>query len=112
MSTAIETQFYESLSDIPRIDVPQNLNLALSIKRDIFQFCARSCSCGADLADFPEGVILLSHPGLVGPFEQNLQLIGQGLKMPCTSLAKACSGPDRPPALVQDCLSSEIAKSR
>jgi hypothetical protein len=35
MSASIEAQSYESLSDIPRIDIPQNLNLALSSKRSV-----------------------------------------------------------------------------
>jgi hypothetical protein len=35
MSSAIETQTYDSLSDIPRIDIPENLNLALSTKRSV-----------------------------------------------------------------------------
>jgi hypothetical protein len=35
MSATFETQSYASLSDIPRIDIPQNLNLALSTKRHV-----------------------------------------------------------------------------
>jgi hypothetical protein len=36
MSAAIEAQTYDSLSGIPRIDIPENLNLALSTKRGVF----------------------------------------------------------------------------
>jgi hypothetical protein len=36
MSAAFEAQTYASLSDLPRIDIPQNLNLALSTKRHVF----------------------------------------------------------------------------
>jgi hypothetical protein len=35
MSAAIETQTYDSLSGIPRIDIQENLNLALSTKRSV-----------------------------------------------------------------------------
>ena len=36
MSATFETQTYASLSDLPRIDIPRNLNLALSTKRHVF----------------------------------------------------------------------------
>jgi Sugar-transfer associated ATP-grasp len=36
MSATIEAQTYESLSGIPRIDIPSNLNLALSSGRGVF----------------------------------------------------------------------------
>ena len=35
MSSIIEAQSYALLSDIPRIDIPKNLNLALSVKRSV-----------------------------------------------------------------------------
>ena len=36
MSAAIETQTYDSLSGIPRIDIPENLSLALSARRSVY----------------------------------------------------------------------------
>jgi hypothetical protein len=36
MSAAIETQTYDSLSGIPRIDIPENLSLALSARGNVF----------------------------------------------------------------------------
>jgi hypothetical protein len=36
MSAAIETQTYDSLSGIPRIDIPENLTLALSARPGVF----------------------------------------------------------------------------
>jgi hypothetical protein len=36
MSATIETQTYDSLSDIPRIDIPENLSLALSARRSVY----------------------------------------------------------------------------
>jgi glutathione synthase/RimK-type ligase-like ATP-grasp enzyme len=36
MSAAIEAQTYDSLSDIPRIDIPENLSLALSAGRSVY----------------------------------------------------------------------------
>jgi hypothetical protein len=35
MSAAIEAQTYDSLSDIPQIDIPRNLDLALSARRNV-----------------------------------------------------------------------------
>ena len=35
MSATTEVQSYEMLSNIPQIDIPKNLNLALSTKRNI-----------------------------------------------------------------------------
>ena len=36
MSAAIEAQTYDSLSDIPRIDIPENLSLAFSARRSVY----------------------------------------------------------------------------
>jgi hypothetical protein len=100
MSAAIETQTYDSLSDIPRIDIPENLTLALSARRGVFSILREILALWRGpgrLTPQEYFYYRLWDPSI--PFDEKLRFVGKhaqdAMHLACNSQYWYCAAADK-----------------
>jgi hypothetical protein len=96
----VEAQTYDSLSGIPRIDIPQNLNLALSARRNVISILREILSLWrSDGRLYPQEYFCYQLWDPEIPFEEKQRFVGKraqhAMHLACNSQYWYCAAADK-----------------